>query len=310
MHTFLKSNSLLLASFALTAPLSAQSESVLDQLSQDLHNPEKYSLSAIEEEALFAPASDGDSDLGEQLILRRPNKKGSILASWDTHLIHSNNITNSDTNTSSGFLFNSRLNVGWIRPINDNLFVSLSATESVYHYETQNDLDFWNTRASAGIVKIFSEHDIVFTADIVHNYARRNLISDKIHSITSLRLGASRTFFINPDTSAFVGIDLGFDLESSSVSAERNEYTLRLGYSKRLTEKLTATFFGDISNYDYELNDRSDTNYAVGVSLEYGITSNITAFSSFTYVNNDSDQAGFDYSTTLGSIGVGLKASF
>jgi len=290
--------------------LAAESDSVLRQLGQDVYSSDNFSLGAIDDEALFAPTSDGDSDLGEQLILKRSPSRSVIRLNVETHLLYSNNISNVDEGTQNGFVFSGNMAASWVQTIGENLFSNISVQQSFYQYENNVDLDFTNTRTSAGLVKFLPSVDVALRADVVHDYARHNFLSDKIHGITSVRLAASKTFFHSPRRVSYVGLDLSSDMDSTDGRVERNSWTAKVGHTWKISDSFTVSGFADVARYDYDENGRSDTTVAIGVNMEYGITANVSLYSSVTYIDNDSNISGLDYTSSLGSLGVGLKATF
>lgn len=287
----------------------ANSDSILDQLRNDIHEPDKYIQRNLDEESLFAPSSDGDSDLGEQLILKKTESRSRFQFKANTNLYYSNNIGNAANNTEPGWIWASNIETKWVPKIGDNLFLNISVNHEIYHYETNHDLDFANVQTKAGIVKILPESDVLLYAELEHNYARRNFFSDNIHGITSFNVGANKTFFHNAKNTSYLGAHASFDLHSTRNPIERDELTIRAGHNHQFNDKLRLTAYSDLSWYSFNQN-RDDFTYAVGLHLEYAITANASAYTSINYFNNNSDVDAQDYSTTLGVLGAGIKASF
>lgn len=295
--------------FASQSIAEVAQQSLLDQLRDDAHHPSKYTNRNIDQESLFAPESEGDSDLGEQLILKKTPRRTPFNVSANSNIYYTNNVTNANTNTQTGWIWANNVHTSWTPKIGDNLFLDISINHELFHYETNTDLDFANTQTQLGLVKVLENSDVVLFAEVEHNYARNNLISDKIHATTTLNLGANKTFLHNPKHSSYIGTQLSWDIDSSSSLAERDEILIKLGHRYNLNNKFRLTAYSDLSWFRYE-QDRDDFSYALGLHLEYALTANANLYTSINYFNNNSDNDANDYSTTLGVLGAGIKASF
>lgn len=289
---------------------AADSQSVIDQLGSDYYSLNNYEGRSLEDELLGAPQSEGDDDIGVQLILRKNKTISALTGGFNTHVFYSDNVTNVDVLEQSGFIFTGELAAAWKSQLKPNLFGHLSASQSFYQYENNIDNDFTNSQLEAGLIKLVPEWDVLLRLDLEHQIARRNLMSDKIHNISTVRLGAFKNIHHSPRSSSYVGLEIASDVDASNSSIERDAYTFRVGHSRQFTDKWKATAFVDYSYYDYQESGREDKTTTLGVQIEYAITQNISFQSSVGYVKNDSDTTGFDYDTGLGSLGISLKARF
>ncbi|MFP6881575.1 MAG: hypothetical protein VCA34_11525, partial [Roseibacillus sp.] len=69
-----------------------------------------------------APASDGGSDLGEQIILQRQTKRAPVQFRANTFLHWSNNVGSASTDEDDGWFYGGSLLASWKQRLQKNLF--------------------------------------------------------------------------------------------------------------------------------------------------------------------------------------------
>jgi len=89
----------------------------VNQLLTDINDPDKFSNTPIDEDVFFAPISDGDSDLGDQLILRRHEEKTPLLVKLKNTLYYSNNVLNVASSEESSLFNATQIDASWTKPL-------------------------------------------------------------------------------------------------------------------------------------------------------------------------------------------------
>jgi len=296
-----------------TALLAIDALSPVERFLGSDYDPEEYSDLDINQQKRFAPASPSDSDLGQQLILKRQTQREPIRVDLSTHAFWTNNAASTDTNKDDGFIWHTRLLASWKPQIGNNLFVDIGVSEDVYDYDSPSSLDFERTDAHLGLIKICPDFfDILFFARYEYARVTSGSLSDSIYHAHTIRSGAQKVFLSTPKHTAYLAIGAAYDMSVNPSVLERNEYSAHLGYSYQITDKLKAAFYYNFSYYDYDTNGRNDENHVLGAELYWQLSHSTRLEASFTYAENHSnltlDLA--DYDSFQGGLGIGFTTRF
>jgi len=286
------------------------------------YNSEEYSDLDLNEQNRFAPASPADSDLGDQLILKRYDNRDPLRVDLSTQLFWTNNTASTSTAKDDGTIWRTRLATSWKPRISNNLFADVAASYNVYRYDSSPtfDLDFERSDFRLGLVKIAPDFfDLLFFARYEFSSTRANTTvgvaasTQKInYDAHRIRVGAHKVFLSTPKHTAYVALDAAYDLSASPSRLERNEYSAHLGYSYQITDKLRAVLYYHLAYYDYDLGGREDYNHVLGAELYWQLSQSTRIHTSFTYVKNDSNLpfGGADYDSIQGGLGIGFTTRF
>jgi hypothetical protein len=99
----------------------------------------------------FAPASDGDADLGEQVLLERQSRLAPISVSADTFLYWSNNIGSVAVGEDDGWFFGGSVQARWKQRLIENLFLDTYVYQDAYLYDSDG-LDFQSSEFGLGLI--------------------------------------------------------------------------------------------------------------------------------------------------------------
>lgn len=281
----------------------------------------------LSEEDPFAPPSEGDSDLGEQFILRREPERTAVRlrylsdAWWGNNLAATNDSAPTSLGEEEGWFWANYLELSWRPRLGKSLFLDTFAEESVYLYEG-GSLDFDSTRIGLGVIKIFPElDDLAVFARYEYLYTHANNpaydilfgaskhLSDHFHR---LRIGAHKNLFIRATDSAYAAADALINLDTDPSSLARDEFSFQLGYNWKIAYRLSLSAFGRIAYLDYDEGGREDWNHIVGVDLSYLLSDWARLHTTLVYTLNDSDTPGGrdDYDAFQAGLGVGLTTKF
>jgi len=274
---------------------SAFAASPIDRLlgGSDNFDPSPYSEADLDEQKQFAPESDGDSDLGDQFILKRNSaKRTPIRARLETGAFWVDNVRSANTDEQDDWFWATRAELSWRPRLSNGLFLDTYLREDIYRYD-RSGLDFESTEIGLGIVKVFPEFgDLVTFAryEFEHiNAGSPGGSSDTSNHFHRIHLGANRNFVNLPEHTAYAALDASFDLDTDPAYTEREELALHLGYTWHPTDKIATTFFYRAAFIDYQNVDRGDLFQTTGVELAYTISDAVKIKTSFVYGNNDSD---------------------
>lgn len=301
----------LAASSAFTFAIDALSP--VERFLGDGFDPDEYSDQNLDQQKRFAPESPADSDLGDQLILKRYQGRAPLRFDLSTDLFWTDNITSASNNEDDGVIWKTRAVASWKPRIGDNLFADISIAQSIYRYDSPSSLDFERTDARIGLVKIVPEFfDVLFFARYEYARVTSGSFNDGIYNAHRVRVGAHKVFLSTPKHTAYVAVDYAHDLSASPSRLERDEYSAHLGYTYQITDKIKAVVFYHLSLYDYDQAGREDLNHVIGTEIYWQMNRSARLHASLLYAENDSNLAGgaADYSTLQGGLGIGMTIHF
>lgn len=302
------------------ATLSADPLSSIERFLSNEHDSEEYSDIDLDEQKRFAPFSPADSDLGEQLILKRYEGREPIRFELSSDYYWTDNIRNTDNNfdLDEGFIWKSRAAVSWRPLIKDNYFADFYAAHSFYEYDfdkafSSEVLDFQRTDVRLGIVKILPDfEDLLLFARYEYARVDSDAFFDGAFESHRLRVGAHKVFFSSPRHTAYVALDYAHDLHASLERMERDEWAAHVGYTYQVTDKMRAVFYYHLAHYDYHKFNRNDTNQTLGTEIYWKLNKYTKLYASYAHYNNisslTSDQA--DYTTNQAGVGISFTMRF
>jgi hypothetical protein len=274
----------------------------------------------IDEDDTHAPASEGDSELGEQVILHPQPTRAPIRGLAETYLFWSDNVGADSSDPNEGWFFAGTLGARWKQRLADHLFLDTYAYQDLYRYDTDG-LDFESTEFGLGLIRNLPEfHDIVLYGRYeflyIHSddpsYPELSSSRDLTNRYHRIRAGAYKTLFQTAEQAVTLSVEGRFDLDASPSRLERHQYSARVGHYWRLNECLSLSSYAKASFSDYENGGREDWYVYAGLELGYKFTESITGFASLLYGNNDSNRPGglSDYDVWQAGLGVGIRGSF
>ncbi|MCP5534729.1 MAG: hypothetical protein H7A51_00670 [Akkermansiaceae bacterium] len=277
------------------------------------YDPDEYSDIDLNQQKRFAPASPADSDLGDQLILKRYDSRDPLRVDLSTHLFWTDNLASASLGEQDGFIWQTRLLASWKPRIGNNLFADVTGSQNFYQYDTLSFLDFERTDLRAGLVKITPDFfDMLFFARYEYARVTAGSFSNDIYDAHRIRAGAHKVFLSQPKHTAYLAFDFAHDISTSPSRLEKNEYSAHLGYTYQISDKMRAVFYYHLSLYDYDQAGREDYNHMLGAELYWQLSHSTRLSASFTYVENDSNLpfGAADYDSVQGGIGIGFTKTF
>ncbi len=305
----------LIAGLVVTSPctFAIDALSPVERFLGSAYDAAEYSDLDIDQEKRFAPASPADSDLGDQLILKRYDNSAPVRFDLSTQLFWTDNTASTNSQEEDGIIWQSRLRASWQPRIGNNLFLNLAASQDVYRYDSPGSLDFERTDLRAGLIKTAPDFfDILFFARYEYTRVTSGSLSDGIYGAHRIRAGAHKMFLSTAKHSAYVALDAAHNLNATPGLLERNEYSAHLGYTYQITDKLRAALYYHFAYYDYGTGGREDYNHVIGTELYWQVSRSTRLHASLTYVQNDSNlpAGAADYDSIQGGLGIGFTTRF
>lgn len=253
------------------------------------------------------PASPGDEDLGEQVILKRQVKETPVSLQVDVSGFYTDNVALTDRGRNSDTFLVAQAGVGYRKRFTETLAFDAYLREAVFRYATNGDLDFESMNVGFGLTYVARPlWETVFS--IHYNYNRLTDGSEhhEFFKNQTLNLSLLKAFELSKAHYIFAGYSAVFNF-SEPVALQRDEYGVFAGYRVNLTRSLSADVFYRAAYFDY-VNGRGDWNQSLGLGLKWSVTKAFSVSASVSFGWNTSNREIFDY--YVSSPGIGLSASF
>ncbi|MGC1481414.1 MAG: hypothetical protein WA771_12995 [Chthoniobacterales bacterium] len=259
----------------------------------------------------LAPASAGDPDIGEQVLLQ-PAATYEAFSAWSNwnYLWTSNPDLLDDTSESDGLLTGS-LGGSFLPYLGKNLFGEFSAEQSIYRYADRTDLDFDALSLTAGLIYVVRDlGDLTLFTNYNYDLLTDRAWNGEIFHSHTITAGARKVFAITRGQRAYTSFSADFNVGGWPDYALRHNFSWLTGYQANLTRSLTLDLYYQISAQAYLYDDRADLNQLIGGGLTYGITEWLSVQTTASLGINSSTEEFYDYfAANLGG-GIGVLINF
>ena len=265
----------------------------------------------LDEQNDFAPATPGDSDIGQQLILKSAPKNRWFRAYADAFGYWTNNAANTSVGEVDDWFWGGRIGFGFQPRIARRLFADIDVQQQLFRYDRFDELDFESLDAGIGLLYIEPRlADSIFFVQFNYNRLSNDDFSDNLMNSVSVRAGVQKTFLINRRNSFSVSLMGDWDIYNDLDELERHEYIGDLTYRFKIMRDLVFSLTYRYTWFDYLQVDRGDSLNILGASLVWSPKKWIDVYATSNYNFNDSNIDAYDYETaTLGG-GIGVKVKF
>lgn len=266
-----------------------------------------------------APASPGDPDLGEQVILKRQQRATPWTFTAETSLNVTSNIGLTDRDTQSDTFFLGQIALSYQRKLRENLLIEATVSQGFFRYNEFTAFDFDSLNAGLG----FTYYVKGLALSARYNYNRltdgaQHIEFFRQHSVT---LGIQKTISLNSAVFTYFGGTARINW-NEPLNTQRDEFALYLGGRAALTRSFTVDAFYRVALFNYnfpfqtgpvgsgQTKDRLDVNQTLSLSLRYQPKPWISASVSASFGLNSSNTSPFDYKVANGGLTLGLLFRF
>lgn len=241
-----------------------------------------------------APASPGDPDLGEQVILKRREKATPFRLSADVSGFYTSNAALTDVRTVDDFYLVGQVGVTYQTRIANDLAGEITLRQAAFRYAELSDLDFESLNLGAGLTYIVRP---LWGTAVSARYNYNRLTDGSEHQEffknQTLTLSLFKSFELSKAHYIYAGYSSIFGW-SDPVAPQRDEHGFFLGYRANLTRSVSTELFYRIAVFDY-VGGRDDLNQVVGLSVSYSPTKWLSLSTSASGGFNRSDREILDY---------------
>ena len=262
----------------------------------------------------YAPASPGDSDLGEQLVLMPAQEylPFSLELTETVHWTSNAGLSDLDVRTELEDIYSATdLRFSYFPQIGDNSYFEFSTGYAIYRYMDYSSLNFDRFETSVGLVHNFRDLNNLIGWTRFNYYRLLDSSGhDDLFTDYSLELGLYYPIPLSSRHKAFGSYSSKFSLDADPGSLRRHQHWISGGYTYTPSDRFKISAYGGLHVYDYVESGRTDLLYDLGLALTTHLTDRIDAVISANYSWNDSNTTGFDYEVADIGAKLGLTMKF
>jgi len=256
-----------------------------------------------------APASPGDPDLGQQVILKKSEKATPFNVFANVSGFFTSNAALTDANVVSDYFLVAEVGGSFQRVIARDLYAEVTIRQATFRYSEFNELDFDSMNVGAGLTYVLRPiWGVAVSARYNYNRLTDGAEHREFFKNQTLTLSALKTFELSKAHYAYVGFSSVFGW-SDPVAPQRDEYGLFLGYRVNFTRSISADLYYRIALFDYVQN-REDLNQTLALSLKWEPVKGLALSASVSGGFNNSNQDVFNYQVFNGGVGLAGSVSF
>jgi hypothetical protein len=259
----------------------------------------------------FAPASQADNDIGEQVLLQ-PAQKYQPFSAWTNWSVFwtNNAALLNDTQGSDTFL-SGTVGGGYTPYLGSNLFADFSAEQGMFRYARNGSLDFNSLELKAGLLYIVRPlGDLAIFGNYTYDMLTARGFNKEIYSDHTLSIGARKVFSVNRANIFYTSATALFSLGGEPTYALRNDFSLLAGYQLGLTRIVKLDLYYRASAQDYTSSGRADFNQLIGGGVSVEVTKWLSVQAISTIGINRSNNSTYSYfAANLGG-GIGILVNF
>jgi hypothetical protein len=306
----------------LALPLSAQTQldparaaaaTSTDSATQALIRAQRDATSAgLDTENAYAPTSPGDSDLGDQLILKRLEKVQPFTAWLDSSVFWTDNAANVDRGKIDDWFYVGGVNFSWQQRLHGRFYGDAYLGQHWYAYDELDDLDYENGEASAGFLVLAPElGNSIFHLHYYYQRITQGLDESPIYDTHNIRVGGQKTFLIDRLNSVNLSLMSSFSMDAEPDVLRRHEHSAHVGYNLKITRELLFSLTYRLIYYDYfNLEDREDWYQNFGAFVTWRPRKYMELSAGYNFTLNKSNLDAFDYEAHLAGPSIVLKYQF
>jgi hypothetical protein len=264
---------------------------------------------SFEEDNAFAPASHGDDDIGQQLILKETPKDQPFRFQAESFLFWTNNAAHASRGAIDDAFWGWHVASEWQPQITNKLFGEVGISQDWFRYDTLQELDFETFEATAGLYYLEPRlADSLFFLQYQYQYLTHNYHS--LLNTHAARAGVQKVIVIDRRNSIQVCLMGVWDFYTDVPLIKRNEYSGDVAWRYKLTHDLMFSLGYHFTCFDYDAASRVDCLNAVSFNISYTPRPWLEIYAGYSYSFNNSNLAPFSYEAANAGGGVGVRLKF
>lgn len=308
--------------FVLAVDGSAQTVSQAQATREQAPSPFPPTAPASGAEGDNVAAALGDSDLGEQQILKRTDTYQPFTISAGVPFYWTSNVALTSSHEQSDFVVAPGAGVFYEPRFTGNLYGLFAVREQLFYYDRFPDFNFGSFDIEAGIRHTLPGwHNLLLRVEYDYNRLTKKNSFEAFFQNHGFIAGAEIPFRFGRAQQLSLGADINISMAAEesnqppppnvkSISARRNEYEVYAGYSAILTRSFFVNAVGRIVVRQYWEGGRDDISEILAVTANYQVNKYLTVSGVSTFAANQSNQSVFDYNVANLGGAVALAVKF
>jgi hypothetical protein len=265
----------------------------------------------LEDENAFAPESPGDTDIGQQLILKETPRHRWLSAQADSFFYWTDNPANLSEGERDDVFWGGRASLLAQPRITNKLYGDALVSQQIYRYDRFDILDYEFFEASLGVIYIEPRlWNSIFFAQGYFNRMTTDNFDEEIVNSWSVRAGVQKSFLFDRRNSLHINLMGDWDVDTDVDSLDRFESIADVGYTFKIMRDLVLNASYRFTWFDYRETGRSDALNLFGLSLTWSPRPWLDVYAAASYAINESDVSVFDYEAATVGGGAGLRIRF
>lgn len=255
-------------------------------------------------------SSEAASEFGETVVIQKQVAFDPWRVEVDFQAYHTDNVALAPRRVEDWF-FRAGLEVSYLNRLAGGWNAELFFGQDFIRYDEFDALDFDLTKAGAGVsTKLSWLGDTTMLVRYQFEYLADPGWSGRILTSHSITAGLIKSWKVGDGQRLYLGVLCEPDLAVDRDISMRHENALHVGWSIKLTDKLTARISGRASYNSSPNADRQDWNYLAKVSASYALTDWASIGASTSFMWNHSSRDRYDYRNQLTGASVGFELQF
>jgi hypothetical protein len=250
-------------------------------------------------------AAPGDTDLGEQQILKRSDEYHPFTLSAGAPFYWTSNVALTRSGEQSDFVVAPAVAAFYEPRIADNLYGLIDVREQLFYYDRFDNFNFGSFDVEVGMRYLVPQwHNLLLRLEYDYNRLTEKNSFAAFFQNHAIILDASMPFQFGRAQTLTLGIDLDISMAAdesgqppniNAISAQRSDYAVYLGYSAVLTRSFFVNAVGTIVVRQYYEGGRDDVSEILALAANYRVNKYLTVSAVSTLAASQSNQSVFDY---------------
>ncbi|MGB9474528.1 MAG: hypothetical protein WCE87_05595 [Candidatus Udaeobacter sp.] len=262
----------------------------------------------------------GDSELGEQQILKRVDEYQPFTISAGMPFYWTSNVALTRSGEQSDFVVAPSAAAFYEPRITNTLYGLVDVREQLFYYDKFDNFNFGSFDFEVGLRYLVPQwHNLLLRIEYDYNRLTEKNTFAAFFQNHACIIDAEIPFRFGRAQTLTLGTDLNISMAASeshqapninAISAQRSDYAVYLGYSAFLTRSFYVNAVGTFVVRQYYQGGRDDISEILALTANYRVNKYLTLSAVSTLAASQSNQSVFDYQVANLGGAVALQVKF
>jgi hypothetical protein len=262
----------------------------------------------------------GDADLGEQQILKRVEEYQPFTISAGMPFYWTSNVALTRSGEQSDFVVAPAAAAFYEPRITNTLYGLIDVREQLFYYDRFDNFNFGSFDFEVGLRYLVPQwHNLLLRLEYDYNRLTEKNTFAAFFQNHAFIIDAEVPFRFGRAQTLTLGLDLNISAAATeshqppninSISAQRSDYAVYVGYSAFLTRSFFINAVGTLVVRQYYEGGRDDISEILALTANYRVNKYLTVSAVSTLAASQSNQSVFDYQVANLGGAVALQVKF